>query len=130
MTEKKPEINKSSKKLVEFLEEIKKRGNFPGVLIVSREGNIVSYDFEEEIDIPIFSAMCASVLESAENLRDMLSENKPPKIITELDDRSIILIRCSNALFLVLFINDDSNPDPVLDALDDYINKLILITST
>ncbi|MBN1801271.1 MAG: roadblock/LC7 domain-containing protein [Candidatus Lokiarchaeota archaeon] len=130
MNEKKHFIDKKVKNLEESLEEIKQRGNLSGVLLVSREGNILSNNFEEEIDTTIFSAMCASVLESAETLRNILAEVKPPKIITELDDRSIMLIRCSSTLFLVLFIDDNSNIDPILDTIDDYIHKIILISST
>ncbi|MFX1236800.1 MAG: roadblock/LC7 domain-containing protein [Promethearchaeota archaeon] len=130
MSNNKTSIQRHAKKLEELLAELKLKGNLIGVMLVSREGNVVSNNFKRDIDKTTFSAMCALAIESADTLRDILSEGTSLKIITELNNCSIILMKCSNALFLVFFVGNSSNMDPVIDKIDDYIKKIILLYTT
>lgn len=108
-----------------LLDEIKEKGNLKGVLLAFREGGLISDVGEDGLDSKQFSAMCASVLESAESLGQTIGDGKVGKIITELKDQSIIIVKCSTRIYLVLFFKDDSKVEFMTNSLNEYIQKII-----
>ena len=109
-----------------LLDEIKEKGDLNGVLLAFRDGGLISEAGENGLDRKQFSAMCASVLESAEGLGQTIGEGKIGKIITELKDQSILMIKCNKKSFLVLFFKDDSKVSYITKNLDDYVQKIII----
>ncbi len=108
-----------------LLDEIKEKGNLKNVLLAFRDGGLISEVGDDELDQIQFSAMCASVLKSAEGLGQTIGEEKLGKIIAELEDQSIMIVKCNIKAFLVLFFKDDSKVEFITNNLDGYIHKII-----
>ena len=111
------------KKLALVLEEIKNVGKLKGVILSDRDGNLITENVGEDKDYNIFSAMCASVLESAEDLGQNIG-GKVSKIITELDKQTIVIIKCENKTFLSFLIEKDSQFELVLKKISDFTQKI------
>ena len=111
------------KKLELVLAEIKNVGNLKGVILSDRDGGLISDNVGEDKDYNEFSAMCASVLESAEGLGQNLG-GKVSKIIVELDEQTIVIIKCENKTFLSFLIEKDSHFGLVLKKISDFTQRI------
>ena len=111
------------KKLELVLAEIKNVGNLKGVILSDRDGGLISENVCEDNDYNEFSAMCASVLESAEGLGQNLG-GKVSKIIVELDEQTIVIIKCENKTFLSFLIEKDSHFGLVLKKISDFTQRI------
>lgn len=126
MSEVSSEQQKGSE-IQQIIDEIKKKGNLNGVLFAYKEGSLITENLEAPLDKSVFSSMCASVLESASSLGKSSGGLKLKKIITELESQVIIIIECSDETFLVLFVNENSETKKILNEIDLYIRKIILL---
>ena len=111
------------KKLELVLEEIKNLGKLKGVILADRDGGLIIENLGEDKDFNEFSAMCASVLESAEGLGQIIGGNVS-KIITDLDEQTIVIIECENKTFLSFLIEKDSHFGLILDKIADFKQKI------
>jgi len=111
------------KKLELVLEEIKNLGKLKGVILADRDGGLIIENVTEDKDFNEFSAMCASVLESAEGLGQIIGGNVS-KIITDLDEQTIVIIECENKTFLSFLIEKDSHFGLILDKIADFKQKI------
>lgn len=118
-------ISKSDK-ILYVLNEMKTRGNLKGVVFADRNGDLIAENIENDLDKNIFAAMCASVLESAEDLRKNLSSKKMNKIIAELESGlTILMIKCGDRTFLSFILERKSNIDQVLKNIEMYCTKIL-----
>lgn len=111
------------KKLELLLEEIKTIGKLKGVILSDRDGGLITENVGEDKDYNEFSAMCASVLESAEGLGQNIG-GKVSKIITELDKQTIVIIKCENKTFLSFLIEKNSQFGLVLKKIPEFTQKI------
>lgn len=123
MNERKLSQAQKFKKLELVLEEIKNVGKLKGVILSDRDGSLITENVGEDKDYNTFSAMCASVLESAEGLGQNIGGNVN-KIITELDKQTIVIIKCENNTFLSFIIEKDSHFGLVLKKISDFTEKI------
>ncbi len=114
--------------LIQVLEEIKDKGNLSGTIFADRDGRLIFENIGNEFNGIQFSSMCASVLESATGLGQTIGNRKIKKIITELEEKTIIIVECNNKTFLTLVVNYDSKVNLILSHLQDYIQKLISLS--
>ena len=115
------------KDIQQIIDEIKKKGNLNGVIFSYKEGKMITENLEAPLDKSIFCSMCASVLESASSLGISSGGLKLKKIITELESQTIIIIECTDKTFLALFVNENSEAKKILNDIDSYIRKIILL---
>ncbi|MFX1411701.1 MAG: roadblock/LC7 domain-containing protein [Promethearchaeota archaeon] len=108
-----------------ILNEMKRLGKLEGLIFANRDGGLITQNVSKNVNIHEISSMCASVLESAENLGQTIRSEKLGKIITELDDKTIIIVKCDENTFLTLIINEESKIGLILDQLDKLIKKII-----
>ncbi|MFW9952353.1 MAG: roadblock/LC7 domain-containing protein [Candidatus Thorarchaeota archaeon] len=87
-------------KLSHELSNLKSQGNLSGILFSERSGKLIKALYDNEFDFEEFSSMCASVLESALELGRAMGDKKVKKIITELEQKIIILLECDRKTFL------------------------------
>ena len=125
MNHNKPSHPHSIKNVELIVGEIKERGNLHAALLAFKDGGIISEVGGDDRDSNQFSAMCASVLKSAEGLGQTFGEGNVGRIITELEDQSIIIVKCSEKTYLVLFFKHDTEVDFITKNLDGYIQKII-----
>lgn len=108
-----------------ILNEMKKLGKFKGVLLSTRDGGLIAENIGKKVNYNEFAAMCASVLESAEDLGKTFGVNKIGKIIAELEDQAVIIVECDNKRFFAFIIENESEIDLVLNDLAKYNQKII-----
>ena len=113
-------------KLRTILDEIKVKGNLLGALIATRDGNVISNNFNKNFDINEFSAMIASVVESAEDLKNTVDEKKVKRIIVELNDYTMVILGCDKKAILVLFIGEEADEKQLFKDLKSYIKEIVL----
>jgi len=113
-----------------IIRQIKKKGNFAGVLLSYDDGTLIAKSLDDkaqnEISLKDFNPMIASVLKSGEKLSQTVGERNLVKIIAQLSNFSIIIIKCDNKdLFLALLIDHTSQVGPLLDKFDEKIESYI-----
>ena len=111
------------KKLESVLAELKDLGNLKGVVFAERDGDLIIENAGEQKDFNVFSAMVASVLESAEGLGQLIRGNVN-KIITDLDELTIVIMECENKTFLSFLIEKDSRFGLILDKIADFKKRI------
>lgn len=116
--------SKNVEGIAPIINELRYKGNLTGVLYVKNNGELIDESIEKSIDSKAFASMCASVMESATEIRDTLGEQQINKIIAELDNESIIIIKIDKTTFLVCILNVQSNNTLILEDLDNYIQKI------
>jgi len=120
--------NSNSQKFEELsrvMGEIKDKGNLSGMIFADRDGRLIFENIGNEFNGTQFSSMCASVLESAAGLGQTIGNRKIKKIITELEEKTIIIVECNDKTFLTLLVNYNSKVNLILSHLQDYIQKLV-----
>ncbi len=108
-----------------ILDEIRQIGKLEGILLTYRDGGLIVENISKDIDRKKFASMCASVLESAEELGRTIDDRNIKKIVTEIDKKSILIIKCDDKTFLTLIINDESKIGLILDQLETYIQRIL-----
>jgi predicted regulator of Ras-like GTPase activity (Roadblock/LC7/MglB family) len=116
-----------TEKLKGIIDEIKNVGSLIGVLLSDREGTLILDNVSIDFDKSNCSSMCASVLESALTLGRISGDQKVVKVITEVEETSIIILECDDKRFLTLFANYESKINVLLGEIKDYIKKIVLI---
>lgn len=114
-------------KLKEIIDEIKNTGRLIGVILSDREGNLILENVSMEFDKSNCSSMCASVLESALTLGRILEDQKVSKIITEVEETSIVILECDEKRFLTLFANYESKINVLLEEVKNFVKKIVLL---
>ncbi len=109
-----------------ILNAMKTEGKLKGVVLAKRNGDLIAENIENDFDGHTFAAMCASVLESAEDLKKTLGSKKLRKIIAELESgQTIIIIECDNTSFLSFILKKESKIEPILNNIEKYCQKII-----
>ena len=119
--------SEKKKKMSEILTNLKSEGNLLGVVFAERNGKVVSVVDDNEFNYEEFSSMCASVLESALELSRATGDKKLKRIITELNDKIIIILECDNYTFIVLTASSESHVDQVMNNFENNLNKLLIL---
>jgi len=108
-----------------ILDEMRQVGKLEGILLTYRDGVIIVENISKDIEGKKFASMCASVLESAEELGRTIDDRNIKKIVTEIDKKSILIFKCDDKTFLTLIINDESKIGLILDQLETYIQRIL-----
>jgi predicted regulator of Ras-like GTPase activity (Roadblock/LC7/MglB family) len=115
-------------KLSIMLEELKVKGNFEGIILANRNGEIINDNIGKNTDSRKLASMCASVFESAVGLGETMGSQKIIKIIAELEKSSILMVEIKDKkVFLIFIINDQSNSSFIFNQLEDSIHKLSVL---
>ena len=112
-------------KLKIILDEMRNIGNLEGIFLAYRDGGLITENMNKKIDGNKFSSMCASVLESAEELGKTIEDKKINKIITEIEKKSILIFKCDENLFLTIIINEESKIGLIFDQLENCIRQIL-----
>ena len=108
-----------------ILDEMRQVGKLEGILLTYRDGGLIVENISKDINGKKFASMCASVLESAEELGRTIDDRKIKKIVTEIDKKSILIFKCDDKTFLTIVINDESKIGLILDQLETYIQQIL-----
>jgi predicted regulator of Ras-like GTPase activity (Roadblock/LC7/MglB family) len=108
-----------------ILDEMKKIGKLEGIIFAYRDGGLIYQNISKDIDEMKFTSMCASVLESAEELGRTIDDKQIKRIITEIEKNSILIFKCDEKTFLTIIVNDESKIGLILDQLDTYIQRIL-----
>ncbi len=115
-------------KLSIMLEELKAKGNFEGIILANRNGEIINDNIGKNTDSRKLASMCASVFESAVGLGETMGSQKIIKIIAELEKTSLLMVEIKDKkVFLIFLINDQSNSSFIFNQLEDSIHKLSVL---
>lgn len=130
MNNEKPPNLPDLENLNRIMVKIKTKGNLAGVLLSYDDGTLVAENLEKkaqkEIPLKSFNPMLASVLKSGEKLSQTVGERDLVKIVAQLKNYSIILIKFNDKeLFLALLIDHSSKVGSLLDDFDKKIETYI-----
>jgi len=109
-----------------ILNDMKNEGKLKGVVLAKRNGDLIAENIENNFDGSTFAAMCASMLESAEDLKKTLGVKKIRKIIADLESgQTIIIIECDSKTFISFILEKESQIEKILKNIDEYCMKII-----
>jgi predicted regulator of Ras-like GTPase activity (Roadblock/LC7/MglB family) len=111
-------------KINSILLEIKQKGDLSGVILSYRDGGLIAENYGKEFDTNTFTAMCASIIGGAEGLGQTIGDRSFRKIVTELDDKSIIMIGCGTKSILTLILERTSTGGSIFENLDNLIKEI------
>jgi len=126
MNDESPSYSGKSEQLNLILNDMKNEGQLKGVVLAKRNGDLIAENIEDDFDGSTFAAMCASVLESAEDLKKTLGSKKISKIIADLESgQTIIIIECDKKTIISFILEKESKIDKILKNIDEYCMKII-----
>jgi len=111
-------------KLQSILDEIKEKGDLTGAILSYGDDELIVENLNKEFDSKTFSAMCASIIGGAEGLGQTIGDRVFRKIITELEDYTMIMMGCGKQASLALIIPKTSTGGTIIDNLEEYCNKI------
>ncbi|MFX1338312.1 MAG: roadblock/LC7 domain-containing protein [Promethearchaeota archaeon] len=118
--------NSKSKQLYLILDDIKNKGKLKGVIFAKRDGDLIAENIENNFDGVTFAAMCASVLESSEDLKKTLGSKKIGKISADLENgQTIIIIECDGKTFISFILGKESQIEQILKNIEEYCLKIL-----
>ena len=128
MNNESPSHSGKSEQLNLILNDMKNEGKLKGVVLAKRNGDLIAENIENNFDGSTFAAMCASMLESAEDLKKTLGSKKISKIIADLESgQTIIIIECDNKTFISFILEKESQIEQILKNIEEYCIKIIKI---
>jgi len=128
MNNESPSHSGKSEQLNLILNDMKNEGKLKGVVLAKRNGDLIAENIENNFDGSTFAAMCASMLESAEDLKKTLGSKKISKIIADLESgQTIIIIECDNKTFISFILEKESQIEQILKNIDEHCIKIIKI---
>lgn len=112
-------------KLNFIINNIKEQGNLSGVILSHKDGRLIVENTEGRYNFNEFIPLIASALRSAEGIGDCVSGRKVKKIIAQLENISIMILKTKTKnAFLALIINEESFISPILKDLDNLSQKI------
>ena len=108
-----------------ILTEFNQKGNLECIIYAYKDGGIITEITEDGFKIKNFTSMCASVLEGALGIGETMGNRRILKIITELEEKTILIYECDNKTFLILIVKKDSNINLIFNQLEEVIQELI-----
>ena len=110
--------------LTHILDDLRSQGNFTGVFLAKRNGELIDENVKKFIDSKELVSMCASVLEGATELSETMENQQVNKIIAELDEETIFIVKVNKNSFLICILNAQSNSRLIVENLEEYIQKI------
>lgn len=114
-----------SKEAKDLLTEFNQKGNLECIIYAYRDGGIITEITEDGFKNKNFTSMCASVLESALGIGETMGNRRILKIITELEEKTILIYECDDKTFLILIVKKTSNINLIFNQLEEVIQNLI-----
>ncbi|TXT65611.1 MAG: hypothetical protein BAJALOKI3v1_90054 [Promethearchaeota archaeon] len=112
-------------KLNEIIDDIKVQGDLSGVILAYKDGRLIVENTEGTYNFDEFIPLIASALRSAEDIGDCVSGRKVKKIIAQLEDISIMILKTKiKSAFLALIINEESCVGSVLENFDTLSKQI------
>jgi len=108
----------------QLVNEIKNNENLDGIIFAYRDGELISENIGDELNCRNFASMCATVLESAIGIGEIIGNQKFKKVIAELEDKTLLIFECDNNTFFILIINRESNISYIINKLENIIQKV------
>jgi len=108
----------------QLVNEIKNNENLDGIIFAYRDGELISENIGDELNCRKFASMCATVLESAIGIGEIIGNQKFKKVIAELEDKTLLIFECDNNTFFILIINRESNISYIINKLENIIQKV------
>ncbi|MFX0069983.1 MAG: roadblock/LC7 domain-containing protein [Candidatus Hermodarchaeota archaeon] len=109
-----------------IIDDIKKVGVLKGIVLANRKGDVIVENFESGFEANKYAAMCASVLESAENLGKNIQSQKTGKIVAELmGGQSIVIIECTENLFFSLALEANSKINDIFSDIGRFCQEIL-----
>ncbi|MBN1214372.1 MAG: hypothetical protein JXA99_02910 [Candidatus Lokiarchaeota archaeon] len=125
MSENKIQNSPNYQKLSKILEEIKKEGNFLGVILSYLDGRLLIKETKEDYNYKELIPMIASVLKSADGLGKTIGDRSLQKIIAQIEDISIMIFKNNEyKVFLTLIIDEFSRVDSFLEKMNVYFDRI------
>ncbi|TXT61416.1 MAG: hypothetical protein BAJALOKI2v1_30036 [Promethearchaeota archaeon] len=124
-------MKKSSKTLVnkelltDFLKELKLEFKLNGILVTSKDGKKVIKIIDDQFQSKKFSAMCASVFRSAQDIGIAAENRSIDKIITRLEENNIILMSINRDYFLTLICDENSKVQFFLKKRKENLKRIL-----
>jgi predicted regulator of Ras-like GTPase activity (Roadblock/LC7/MglB family) len=112
-------------KLSSFLGKLKKEIGFTDILVSTKDGKKLVRKLETKFHSKKFSAMCASVLRSAQDIGNAADDRNVDKIITRLEDKNIIIMNINKEFFMILICNENAKVKRFLDSKEKYLEKIL-----
>ena len=112
-------------KVSTFLRKLKEEIGFTDILISTKDGKKLVRNLETKFHSKKFSAMCASVLRSAQDIGNAADDRNVDKIITRLEDKNIIIMNINENFFMILVCNENAKVKRFLDSKEKYLEKIL-----
>ena len=111
--------------LTRIITDIKTIAKLSGVILSYLDGRLIVKETDLDYNMEVFIPMVASVLKSADGLGKTIGGRSLQKIIAQLEDISLMILKSNDKnIFLTLIINDNTNMDPLLEQINDYFDKI------
>ncbi|MGV9198206.1 MAG: roadblock/LC7 domain-containing protein [Promethearchaeia archaeon] len=115
--------------LLNILEVMRKSGNLCGIILASKNGDLIredlSNDFEKVItDLDNLTAMCATMFESSRGIAHNSNNQDISQIFAELADHNIIIKECNQEMIFIMIVTKSKNSYNLMVNFNDFVDKV------
>ena len=106
---------------------VDKIGSIPGVqscALISRDGVLLGKKASYEFNEAWFSAMCATILASAESVAVIMKAEAPRHITIQTPDGSIVIIGSGDKLFIAAYVDKNIESDETYETFCEVAEEI------
>jgi predicted regulator of Ras-like GTPase activity (Roadblock/LC7/MglB family) len=99
------EYRQLKQRIQEIIGEIMNIGGVTGCALVSRDGAVMGRSFDDEVPVPTFAAMAATIFASSEAAASILHLASPSAVLAESEDGSVMVVGAGERTFIAAVLD-------------------------
>ncbi len=115
------EIEKIKKSLLKLKNQFK----LAGILLSFNDGRSLVNLMDGCTDHEAFSAMCAIVIRSAQDVKVSINNNRLKKVVVEMNRKTLVIIEIDRKFFMAFVLGLESMANLAFERLEAYLPELI-----
>lgn len=121
-----PELNKD---IIEILEHMRVLSDLRGIMLATKNGELVEKSLAPHYntimeDWDNFTAMCATVFESATAVAHNANKENLHQITVELSDHNLILQECNNKMILISILGKSKSLSQFMAHFQKFLSEI------
>jgi predicted regulator of Ras-like GTPase activity (Roadblock/LC7/MglB family) len=97
----------------ENIDEIAAIAGVTGCAVVSKDGAVIAKSFADDVPVPAFAVMSATVFASSEAAATIIHLTSPSLVVTEAEDGCLVMVAAGGQAFITAVLEENADVSSV-----------------
>jgi predicted regulator of Ras-like GTPase activity (Roadblock/LC7/MglB family) len=108
----------------ENIDEIMAIASVTGCAVVSKDGAVIGKSFADDVPVPAFAVMSATVFASSEAAATIIHLNSPSLVVTEAEDGYLVMAAAGGQAFIIAVLDGTADVSSVKGRLTEIAGNI------